>query len=132
MLGLDEAAVTHHPDQTARRVRAAAKTEYKNLVAFLVLLGQELVALNDIHLQPGANTAADYLIVPFGADAFVVPFNLLYAIRGLRPHRLVKPPHIGFHLPIGRQRLIRRFVPSPIETNNDAFHTNSLATWSDG
>ena len=113
MFGVDQTAVANHAHQATRRVRAAAKTEDIDFVAGLVLLGEILVTLDDIELEAGADGAADEAVVPFGADAFVVPFHLLGAVRRFISYRFVKPAHIGFHPAVGRQRFVRRFAPGP-------------------
>src|SRR5687767_15535747 len=102
MLGLDQAAVANHADQTARGVGAAAKAEHVNFVAVLVLLGEKLIALDDVNLQSGPYRGADKAIVPLGADALVVPLHLLASVRGLILYRLVEPAHIGLHLAVRR------------------------------
>jgi hypothetical protein len=46
--------------------------------------------------------------------------------------RLVKSPHIGLDALVGGQRFIGGLIPSPIEANNDSFHTSSPGNWSNG
>src|SRR5580765_2297856 len=126
MFWVDQAAVSNQAHQATRRVRAAAKTEDVDFVASLVLLSEILVTLDDVELEAGAHGAADEAVVPFGANAFVVPFHLLGAVRRFIFYRFVKPAHIGFHPAVGRQRFVRRFTPGPVKTDDDSFHRYSL------
>src|SRR5918995_1699387 len=132
MLGVDQAAVANHADQTARGVSAAAKADRVDFGAVLVLFGEELIALNDIKLQSGPDRAADIAIVPLGSDALVVPLHLLGAIGAAVCYRLIKSPHVGLDPLVDGECFVGRLVPSPIETNNNSLHARSLGDWSDG
>src|SRR5258705_7686532 len=128
MFRVDQTAVANHPNQATRRIRAAAEPQDVDFVASLVLLSEILVTLDDVELEAGADGAADEAVVPLGANAFVVPFHLLGAVRRLIFYRFVKPAHIGFHPAVGRQRFVRRFTPGPVKTGDDSFHNDSLVT----
>jgi hypothetical protein len=64
MFGRDQAAVTNHADQAARRVSSAAKTDNIDFVTLFVFFGEKLIALHDVEFEPGADGAADKTIVP--------------------------------------------------------------------
>ena len=118
------------------RPRLSVHRSSKNIYAQVIddVAGKTLASASTLEkylrgsLKTGADTAADHSIVPFGPDAFVVPFDLFSPIRRLRTHRFVKSTHIGFHPLIRRQRFVRRPVPSPIEADNDTFHETSTNT----
>ena len=116
LLIVNQAAIADQPNQTPRRIGASAETENVNFIAIGILLGQKFVAVNDVFLQPRTDGATDIPVVPFGADALVIPLCLLNTAWSCFFHRFEKSAHVGFHLIGCREILIRRFVPGAIET----------------
>src|SRR5262245_59629694 len=132
VLRQNQTAVADHADQAAGRVGAATEAKNVDLVAILILFGEKFVALNDIELQTCADGAADEAVVPFGADAFVVPFDLLATVRAFVFDRFVEAAYIGFHALRGGQRFVRRFIPGSVETDHYTCHRTSYSDWSNG
>ncbi len=125
MLRTQNAAIANQPAHAAHRVRAAAVTEQKDLVARVIVLHQKQVKLADIGRDPQAKRAPGDFVpqAALFAQTFLVEHRLIDAMTVLRRDGDRELDHIGRR---GRVTVVLvGLAPGAVGEEGDAFHVRN-------
>jgi hypothetical protein len=92
---LENARIADQPGEAAHGVSAAAEAEEVKLVAGLIVVDEEAVAIDHILEQPRAKCSADKAPGEIRADAGLVMDDLRYAAASFRSQGSSDLEHIG-------------------------------------
>ena len=95
MPALENTRIADQPGEAARGVSAAAEAEEVKLVAGLIVVDEEAVAIDHILEQPRAKCSADKAPGEIRADAGLVVDDLRYVVASFRSQRPTDLEHIG-------------------------------------
>ncbi len=113
-LAPEQAAVADEPRQGANGVGAAAEAEQEELIAGLVVVHDEAIAIHDVLVDAGAGGATAYSIA-FGAHALVVIDDLLGAGLTIRSDAACQTQYVCGVIAFGT-------LPGTIGADDDALH----------